>query len=276
MSEAAHSGGALGYIARMAPFTEATTGYWQRLLEGAEAERALEATPPWRFGFPARLPDGRVLVLPIRALPEAEAGPGRAAGARAGSAQAAWQGQAPLPRQAVASLLVNQASLSVVDELGRFLAQALAPLAPEVLVGLPTLGLTLAAATARALGHARYVPLGTSRKFWYDEALGADVTSITSPDRAKRIYLDPHQHALVEGRRVVLVDDAISSGRTAPPVWELLERVGADVVAYGVAMRQGRRWQAVLGPQRAARVVGVFDSPLLQADTGGWVPREAG
>lgn len=269
----------------MAPFTEATTGYWQRLLEGDEAARALRVPPPWRFGYPARLPDGRVLMLPIRALPAlAKGGPARPAVAGAyprahgepgaGAAVAVPQAGGA-PRQAVASLLVNQASLTVVDELGRLLAQALAPLAPEVLVGLPTLGLTLAAATARALGHARYVPLGTSRKFWYDEALGADVTSITSPDRAKRIYLDPHQRALVEGRRLVLVDDAISTGRTAPPVWDLLERVGADVVAYGVAMRQGGRWQAELGAHRAARVVGVFDSPLLQATGEGWVLRDA-
>lgn len=236
----------------MAAFTEPTTGYWQSLLEGEAARQARTAPPPWRFGYPASLPDGRVLVLPVRALAE-----------RPGA-----------PRQAVASLIVNQASLEVVDALAALLARALRPLAPDVLVGLPTLGLTLAAAVARALGHVRYVPLGTSRKFWYDEALSAEVVSITSPDRAKRIYLDPNQRPLVQGRRVVLVDDAISSGSTAPPVWDLLERAGAEVVAYGVAMRQGERWRAALGPVRAAQVVGVFDSPLLQATDEGWVLRD--
>lgn len=235
----------------MAPFTEPTTGYWQAIVDGEAARQALQAPPPWRFGVPVRLPDGRALVLPIRALAER---PGE-------------------PRHAVASLIVNQASLAVVDELATLLATALRPLAPEVLVGLPTLGLTLAAAAARALGQVRYVPLGTSRKFWYDEALSAEVVSITSPDRAKRIYLDPNQLPMVQGRRVVLVDDAISSGSTAPPVWDLLERAGAEVVAYGVAMRQGERWRGALGPVRAARVVGVFDSPLLQATAEGWVLR---
>jgi len=235
-----------------APFTEPTTGYWQALLA---PDAAPPAAPPWRFGVPVRLPDGRMLVLPIRALAP-----------RAGDETGA-------PRQAVASLLINQASLEVSDALAAFLAQALRPLAPDVLVGLPTLGLTLAAAVARALGHTRYVPLGTSRKFWYDEALSAEVVSITSPDRAKRIYLDPHLRPLVQGRRVVLIDDAISSGSTAPPVWDLLERAGAEVLAYGVAMRQGERWREALGPARAARVVGVFDSPLLQWTAEGWVPR---
>ena len=44
------------------------------------------------------------------------------------------------------------------------LAARLRPFSPEVVVGLPTLGLTLAAAVAERLGHARYVPCGTSRK----------------------------------------------------------------------------------------------------------------
>lgn len=235
-----------------AAFTEPTTAYWQVLIDAADP--AATAAPPWRFGVPVRLPDGRALLLPIRALPER--------GDRAGA-----------PPHAVASLLVNQASLDVVEALAGWLAQGLRPLAPEVLVGLPTLGLTLAAATARALGQARYVPLGTSRKFWYEEALSAEVASITSPGQAKRIHLDPHLLPLLKGRRIALVDDAISTGSTAVPVWDLLERLGAEVVAYGVAMRQGERWRAALGPVRAAKVVGVFDSPLLQATEGGWAPR---
>ena len=49
-----------------APHTEATTAYWQRLI-GADEAAPLRA-PPWRLGYPAALPDGRFLVLPIRAL----------------------------------------------------------------------------------------------------------------------------------------------------------------------------------------------------------------
>lgn len=230
-----------------APHTETTLGYWQRLLPPGEAP---QAAPPWRLGYPATLPDGRVLMLPIRAL-------------------------AADPQRAVASLLINQASFEVSDALADLLAQRLAPLAPDVVIGLPTLGLTLAAAVARRLGHARHVPLGTSRKFWYDEALAAPVRSITTPDAVKHVYLDPHLLPLVRGQRVVLVDDAISSGSTAPPVWDLVESLGAQVLAYGVAMQQGRRWQAALGAGRAPRVVGVFNSPLLRAVPEGWVEAES-
>jgi len=227
-------------------FTEATTDHWQRIVAADDVERP-EA--PWRFGYPARLPDGRVLMLPIRQL-------------------------AAEPAHAVASLLVNHASLEVVDTLGAMLAQRLAPQAPELVIGLPTLGLTLAPVVARALGHARYLPMGYSRKFWYDEGLSAPVHSITSPTPGKRIYLDPHLRPLIEGRRLVLVDDAVSTGTTLLAAWELIESLGGDVVACGVAMLQGRRWVDKLGAERAARVVGVFESPLLKAVPDGWVLRD--
>ncbi len=228
-----------------APFTEATTAYWQELLP---ADRAPSSEPPWRHGYPARLTDGRVLVLPIRAL-------------------------ASEPTHAVASLILNQAALA--DALAAMLARELADaFAPELLVGLPTLGLSLAAPVARALGHSRYAPMGYSRKFWYDEALSAPVQSITSPVPGKRIYLDPNLLPLLKGRRVVVIDDAVSTGTTLRAAWDLLEALGADVVGVGVAMKQGRRWELALGAERAARVVGVFESPLLELGEGGWVVRD--
>jgi adenine/guanine phosphoribosyltransferase-like PRPP-binding protein len=230
----------------MPHFTETTTAYWQQLLSANDP--AAQAAAPWRFGYPAALPDGRVLVLPIRQL-------------------------ASEPSHAVASLLLNQASLMVVDALGSLLAERLTPLNAEVVIGLPTLGLSLAPVVARALGHSRYVPMGYSRKFWYDEALSAPVHSITSPTPGKRVYLDPHQLPLLQGKRVVLIDDAVSTGTTLLAAWELLESLGLNIVASGVAMRQGQRWVDKLGAERASRVVGVFDSPLLQAVPEGWVLR---
>ncbi|MGJ7510578.1 phosphoribosyltransferase [Variovorax sp. GT1P44] len=227
-------------------FTEATTDHWQRIVAADAVERP---GAPWQFGYPARLPDGRVLMLPIRQL-------------------------ASEPSHAVASLLVNHASLDVVDTLGAMLAERLAAEAPDLVIGLPTLGLALAPVVARGLGHARFVPMGYSRKFWYEEALSAPVHSITSPAPGKRIYLDPNLRPLLDGQRLVLVDDAISTGTTLRAAWDLIESLGGNVVACGVAMLQGRRWVDLLGAERAARVVGVFESPLLKAVPEGWVLRD--
>jgi len=222
-------------------FTEPTTNYWQTLLPAEET-----TSPPWKYGVPAKLPDSRILMLPIRPL---------------GSN----------PNEAVASLLVNQASMDVVDELGSFLATKIKPFKPDVVIGLPTLGLSLAPIVARASGLKRYVPLGYSRKFWYEEVLSADVSSITSPGLGqKKVYLDPYQLPLVRGKKVAIIDDAVSSGTTLKATWDMLERIGCDILCCGVVMKQGSKWKSVLGEERSKKLVYVLESPLLNAVEGGW------
>ncbi|MEO8523903.1 MAG: phosphoribosyltransferase [Caldimonas sp.] len=230
------------------PWIRPTTGFWQRLEPLAEWHGRW--SPPWRHGVPVRVPaepEERVLFLPIRALPNSS-------------------------DRGVASLIANQASLDVADALTKTMGRLATPLDAEVVVGLPTLGFVFACGVARSLGHTRWVPLGYSRKFWYDEALSTEVASITTPGPGKRLYLDPNQLALVRGRRVLLVDDALSSGQTVQQVWTLMEHLGAEVAGVVVAMRQGERWRAALGHERAQRVHGVFDSPLLELRDHGWWP----
>ncbi|KAH8595535.1 phosphoribosyltransferase-like protein [Bisporella sp. PMI_857] len=222
-------------------FTEPTTHYWQEILPASHI-----ASAPWKYGVPVALPDSRVLVLPIRPLNNGK-------------------------DEAVASLLVNQSSIPVVAELGAFLTEKVKEFDPEVIIGLPTLGLSIAPLVAQGLGLQRYVPLGYSRKFWYDEELSADISSITSPKLGhKKVYIDPHQLVLVKGKKTVIIDDAVSSGTTLKATWELLEQVGCEIIGCGVVMKQGDRWRKVLGEERAAKTVWVFESPLLRKVEDGW------
>lgn len=234
------------------PWILPTTGFWQRLEPLADWDERW--APPWRHGVPVRVTSElqtqtqtQVLVLPIRALP--------------GSGE-----------RAVASLIANQASLDVAEALTGAMGKLALGLQPDVVVGLPTLGLVFAPGVARALGHARWVPLGYARKFWYDDLQSTPVRSITTPGAGKTLYLDPNQLPLVKGRRVLLVDDVVSSAQTLRQVWNLLENLGVNVVGAVVAMCQGNRWRAALGAERAQQVHGVVDSPLLQLRTDGWWP----
>jgi adenine/guanine phosphoribosyltransferase-like PRPP-binding protein len=203
---------------------------------------------PFSGFFPATLDDGRQIRLPIRPLAEGE--------------------------HALASLIINQASFDVQDALAADLAPKLAAHRPEVVVGLPTLGLTLAAAVARSLGFARYVPLGTSKKFWYDEGLSVPLSSITTPEQQKRLYVDPRMLPLIEGKRVALVDDVISSGTSIVSGLSLMASLGIEPVVIGAAMLQSERWHDRLdgfGRQWRPRVVGVFRTPILKrANEGIW------
>jgi adenine/guanine phosphoribosyltransferase-like PRPP-binding protein len=204
---------------------------------------------PFTEFFPASLGDGRQLRLPIRALADG--------------------------RHGLASLIINQASFAVQDALAAALAEKLENLKPDVIVGLPTLGLTLAAAVSRALGHSRYVPLGTSRKFWYVDDLSVSLTSITTPDQVKRLYVDPRMLPLIEGKRVVLIDDVVSSGSSMRAGLQLLTACGVEPVALGVAMAQTLRWRdnlTLAGRDWSDAVVSVFQTPrLVRGDHGGWL-----
>lgn len=218
--------------------------FWQRLY----APDTFSVNTAHQHFFPATLDDGRQLQLPIRQL--------------AGK------------QQALASLIINQAAFDVVDALTTDLAAKIKVFAPDVIVGLPTLGLTLASEVARKLDHSRYVPLGTSRKFWYKEELSVPLSSITTPDQIKRLYIDPRMLSLLEGRRIALIDDVISSGTSIVAALNLLNSCSFKPVVIGAAMLQTQRWRLAidrLGAEFSEMTLGCFTTPILErAECGQW------
>jgi adenine/guanine phosphoribosyltransferase-like PRPP-binding protein len=175
--------------------------------------------------------------------------------------------------RAVASLIANQASNIVVAALADHMATQARALDAQIIVGLPTLGLAFASLLAERLGQSRYVPLGYSRKFWYDDALSEPVTSITSPEAGKQLRLDPNLLPLIEGRRVALVDDAISTGATAVASARLLRKVGVEIAGMIVAMKQTNRWEAPVAALSAPLAVrAVYGCPLFLRGDAGWIP----
>lgn len=229
---------------------DATTGYWQEIVSAHALP--IPAEPPYSRAYPARLPDGRYLVLPLRGVPGD-------------------------PDRCVASLIANHASLDVVESLAGFMAERARAFQADVVVGLPTLGLAFAPLVARGLGFTRYVPFGYSRKYWYDERLAVPVQSLTTPEAGKLLYVDPNLAGSLKGRRVLVVDDAVSTGQTMVSALTLLARCEAQVAGIVVAMCQGTRWRSRLVDAQGAPlpVACAFQSPRLGRVEGGWAPEAA-
>jgi adenine/guanine phosphoribosyltransferase-like PRPP-binding protein len=207
--------------------------------------KAAPGDEPWDDRYAAPMPDGRTLVLPMRDM---------------GSF-------------AMAGFIANQASFAVLDQVAEWLARAAAACGPEIIVGLPTLGHTVGAATARALGHRGWVAPSTTRKRWYDDDASVALGSITSPatgaNRDRRMWLDPRLLHRMQGRRVVLVDDVISTGSSALAGLALMRAVGVEPVALLVAMVQGHRWMETW--DASVPVIGAFSTPLFHPSGNRWV-----
>ena len=221
--------------------------FWQEILPEKYSN-----SPPYNTHYPSKLKDGSVLMLPIRSLGATNNG--------------------------LASLILNQASFAVENILAKFLVELIKADKPDVVVGIPTLGLSLAREVSLLLGHKRYIPLGTSRKFWYDERLSVSMSSITSPETKKRLYLDPRMEPLIKGRRVCLIDDVISSGASIKSGMDLLEIVQISPISIGAAMLQSDKWRKMfnsINPNMIPLIKGAIKSPLLKKRKDGWWPESS-
>ncbi len=208
---------------------------------------------PYAQHYAFRLPDGDWVELPLLALP-------------------------PDGTTAIVSLCITENSFDLEDRLSTAMAALARDLRPDVIVGVPTLGLVLAASVARKLGHPCYVPLSYSRKFWFDDALSVSVNSITSPGPAKNVYLDPRLLERLAGKRVVIVEDVISTGTTILAALALMAKAGIEVEGIVTAMQESRVWMKRLlaaGPTYPKRVHSVLRSPLFTHSSAGWIPDPA-
>ena len=209
--------------------------YWQDFDPPAPPQ------PAWQDSYAAPMPDGSTLALPLRDLGEI----------------------------AVAGLIANQASFRVLDRLVGWLAERVAAFEAEVVFGLPTLGHAVAPALARALGHPNWVAAGFSRKLWYEERLSVAAASITSPMAGRRMWLDPRTLSRLRGRRVLLADDVMSTGRSMRAGLDLLRAAGTTPVAAAALMLQTDRWRD--GWHTTVPVAGAFATPLFTRVPPGWI-----
>ncbi len=222
--------------------------YMARILPGPAM--TTPPAPPYQTRVPVQLLDGDWLDLPLLTLP-------------------------PDHDTAIAYLCLNQTGFVVEDRLAAAVTDLVRPLRAEIVVGMPTLGTVLASAVARRLGHPDYVPLSYSRKFWYTDELSTQVISITSPGKPKTVFVDPRLLKRLEGRRVLLVEDVISTGGTVAGELDLMRRIGADIVGIAVAIKETRVWVdrlAAIDPRLPAMVHAPASYPLFRRSAEGWVP----
>jgi adenine phosphoribosyltransferase len=92
-----------------------------------------------------------------------------------------------------------------------------------------------------------YVVLRKTFKPYMGDALRAETLSITT-GQPQLLVLDEKDRALLSGKKVVLLDDVISTGSTLQGMRMLMERADASVVKEAAILTEGERskWEQII------------------------------
>jgi adenine phosphoribosyltransferase len=97
------------------------------------------------------------------------------------------------------------------------------------------------------LNHTQYVVLRKSYKPYMGNALEVETNSITTGAEQKLI-LDEKDLRLIEGKKVLIVDDVISTGSTLEAMRKLMDMAGATIVEEVAVFTEGDEndWKGII------------------------------
>lgn len=150
---------------------------------------------------------------------------------------------APKVRIAIFNMLGDT---EVVEAIADELAKRV-PTDVDALMTAEVKSIPLAHALAVRMGRP-YVVARKTRKPYMVGAMSVEVVSITT-GAPQTLWLDGKDLHLVEGKRILLVDDVISTGSTLEGMKKLVAEGGGTVVAEAAAFTEGNdptKWQHII------------------------------
>lgn len=128
----------------------------------------------------------------------------------------------------------------------KYLAERLKGLSADLIVTAEAKSIPLAFALANEL-QTPWVVFRKNYKPYMGDALRTETLSITT-GKAQELFLDEKDRPLLEGKRVIVVDDVISTGSTLQGMELLVSHAGGEVVARAAIFTEGDRakWQEIV------------------------------
>ena len=110
--------------------------------------------------------------------------------------------------------------------------------AHDVLITAESKGIPLAYEMARQHGDAKWMLARKSVKLYMRDVFSAEVRSITT-GQPQTLYLDGGDAEYMRGKRVVIVDDVISTGESLKALETLVEKAGGEIVGRMAILAEG-------------------------------------
>ena len=99
-------------------------------------------------------------------------------------------------------------------------------------------GIPLAHEMARQHGDAKYILARKGPKLYMRDIFSVSVQSITTA-KEQKLYLDGADAALMQGKRILVVDDVISTGESLKALEALVEKAGGQICGRMAILAEG-------------------------------------
>ena len=132
--------------------------------------------------------------------------------------------------------------------------------APEYdyLISAEAKGIPLVHEMARLAGNQKYFLARKSPKLYMTGVFEAVVKSITT-EKVQKLYLDTADADLMRGKKILIVDDVISTGESLRAVEELVKLAGGEIVGKMAILAEG-------DATRRDDIIYLEELPLFDAD----------
>ena len=99
-------------------------------------------------------------------------------------------------------------------------------------------GIPLAHEMARQAGNAKYILARKGPKLYMRDIFCVSVQSITTA-KEQKLYLDGADAALMKGKKILVVDDVISTGESLKALEALVEKAGGEICGKMAILAEG-------------------------------------
>ena len=125
-------------------------------------------------------------------------------------------------------------------ELTTACSEALLKKAPEYdyLISAEAKGIPLVHEMARLAGNQKYFLARKAHKLYMTGVFEVTVKSITT-EKVQKLYLDTADAEMMRGKRILIVDDVISTGESLRAVEELVKLAGGEIVGRMAILAEG-------------------------------------
>lgn len=108
----------------------------------------------------------------------------------------------------------------------------------DVMITAESKGIPLICEMARLAGNKKYLLARKGAKFYMRNPLKVEVRSITT-DHVQTLFLDGYDADYMKGKKVLIVDDVISTGESLRALEELVKQAGGEIVGRMAILAEG-------------------------------------